>query len=470
MNILKTFFFALFFPLTLAAQKNEKTLQQCIDLALANNINVKQQKLAADAASVNLTQAKNNLLPGVNGSYEYGLNQGRTVNPLTNSYINQQLTYSAPGLNANLVLFNGMRLQNLIQQNRFDFEAGKMDLQQSKDNLTLNVILGYLQVLSNMDVLDISRAQVTVSSKQIDRMQILVNEGAAAIYQLTDLKGQRAGEEITVVNSVNDLQQSILSLCRLMNIDYNSELQLKKSDAIFPQEKYTDSASAIYETALQHFASIQAGLFRIKSYEKAIKVSRGGLYPTISLNANVNSSTSSLAQTLSPSNITQVPTGDYVVVGGNQSPVITQQQNYSYSKTGYVKQLNNNLGTFVGLSLQVPIFNRFQVRSNIKLAKINLQNAQLASEDEKAVLKQNIDQAYLNMNAAFDKYTILQTQVNDFDESFRVAEIRFMDGVINSPEYLIAKNNLETARISMITSKYDYSFRVAVLDYYKGKK
>ena len=459
----------LFFSAVVTAQENKMTLQQCIDTALKNNIQVKQSGLQADAASVNLKQAKYNMLPGLNGGFGYGLNQGRNVDPLTNNYINQQLTSSNVNLSSGIVLFNGMRLQNLIKQNSLTYGAAQMDLQQEKDNLTLNVILAYLQVLSNEDVLETSKTQAEVTGKQVERMGIMVKEGAAANYLLADLKGQLANEEIAIINSSNALQQAKLSLCQLMNKDYNNELKLEKEGVDLSASAYAATASDVYQSSLQNFALIKANNLKVKSAEKAIHVSRAGFYPGISLNGNLGSSYSSLAESLTATNITEVSTGSYVVIGGNQNQVLRQQQNYSSSKPGYTRQLNNNLGTYAGINIQIPLFNNFQTKNNIKLATINYKNTALQSDNAKLLLKQNVEQAHLNMTASFEKYKVLTEQVLNFEESFRAAEVRFNNGVINTAEYLISKNNLDRTRISLAQSKYEYSFRIKVLDYYKGK-
>lgn len=460
----------LFLPAGVMAQQNKMSLAQCIDTALKNNFQVKQASLQSQAAAVNLSQARANLLPDLNGNFGYGFNQGRNVDPLTNSYINQQLASSNIGLNSGIVLFNGMRLQNLISQNRFSQQAANMDLQQTKDNLTLNVILAYLQVLSNEDVLGINKEQYAVTGKQVERMVILVREGASANYLLADLKGQLANEKIAIVNAENLLQQSKLSLCQLMNIDYNSELSLEKNGIDLLPEKYTEDAAAVYQKAQQNFALVKANDLKVKTAEAGVKVERSGFFPLISLNAALGSSYSSLAQTLTPVNVTEVQTGSYVLIGGNPNNVLKQQQNYSAAKTGYTKQLNNNLGSYAGINMQIPLFNNFQTRNRIKLAKINLTNTQIQTDYAKLQLKQNIEQAYLNSNASFERYKILAEQVKDFEESFRAAEVRFGNGVINSAEYLISKNNLDRVRVMFTQTKYEYSFRTKLLDYYQGKK
>ncbi|WP_462249160.1 TolC family protein [Ferruginibacter sp.] len=458
----------LFFSVNIFAQENKMTLKQCIDTALKNNIPVKQAGFQADAAAVNVKQAKANLLPDLNAGFGYGLNQGRNVDPLTNNYINQQLSSSNVNLSSGITLFNGMRLQNLIKQNNFAYSAFQMDLQQSKDNLTLNVILAYLQVLSNNDVLETGRAQAEVTKKQVERMSILVKEGASANYLLADLKGQLANEQIAIINSSTALQQSKLSLCQLMNKEYNSELQLEKTGVELPAEVYASTATEVYQNALQNFALIKANDLKVKSADKAINVSRAGFFPRITLVGNVGSNYSSLAQSLTPTNITEIQTGSYVVIGGNQNAVLRKQQNFDAYKTGYAKQLNNNLGTFVGINMQIPLFNGFQTKNNIKLATINFKNTQLDADNAKLLLKQNVEQAHLNMTASYEKYKVLTEQVLNFEESFRAAEVRFNTGVINSAEYLITKNNLDRAKINLTQAKYEYNFRVQVLDFYKN--
>jgi outer membrane protein len=459
----------LFIAVNADAQNGIMSLKQCIETALANNIRVKQSGLQADATEVNLMQAKANRLPDLNGNFGYLFNQGRNVDPLTNGYINQQLTSSNVGLSSGVVLFNGMRLQNLIKQNSFSHEAAKMDWQQEKDNLTLNVILAYLQVLSNEDVLVINKAQADVTKKQVERMEILVKEEAAGNYQLADLKGQQADEEISIINSTNALQQSKLNLSQLMNIDYNADLKLENNDVVFPSSIYAGGPAEVYQSSLVNLALVKANEFKIKSAEKTVKVSRSGYYPTLRLGANLGSSYSSLAETFAPTSVTEVQTGSYVIINSNQNPVLRQQQNYSTSKTGYMRQLNNNIGTFAGINMQIPLFNSFQTRNNVKLAKINLANVKFESDNAKLQLKQNVEQVWLNMTASYNRYKALTEQVNNFEESFRAAEVRFNTGVINSSEYLISKNNLDRTKINLAQSKYEYFFRTKLLDYFQGK-
>ena len=213
----------------LFATAQQYSLKQCIDTALNRNIIVQQTGLQMQSAEIDKNQAKMNLLPNVNSRWNYGNNFGRNVDPITNTYTNNQLSSSNAGLDAGVILFNGMRLQNLIQQANFSHKAAELDYKQAKDNLVLNVILAYMQVLVGEDVLNVSRAQLLVTKKQIERMEIMVKEGSAGNFQLTDMKGQMANEQINIVNLENSLQQAKLTLCQLMNIPYTPALQLERT-------------------------------------------------------------------------------------------------------------------------------------------------------------------------------------------------------------------------------------------------
>ncbi len=212
--------FFLFIANILSAQ-TKLTLQESIDIAIKNNIEVKQRDLLAEAAKVNYKQAKTNLFPTVNGNISHGINQGRSIDPFTNSYANQNINYASYGIGSDVILFNGLTLQNAIRQNAFAYDAAKMELQQAKDNLTLAVILAYLQVLSNEDQVALANQQVMVAKVQIDRLEKLNKEGAINPPQLFDLRGQVKEAELNRVTAQNALAFSKLTLTQLMNIAYD---------------------------------------------------------------------------------------------------------------------------------------------------------------------------------------------------------------------------------------------------------
>jgi len=450
--------------------QSKLTLQQCIETGIANNQQVLQTELQRQTAKVNLKQARVNMFPNLNGNASQGINQGRSIDPFTNGYTNQQTTVASYGLNSGVLLFNGLSIQNNIKQNAFAYEASKMDWQQAKDNLTINIILAYLQVLNSEDIMEQSRNQLEVSRKQVERLEVLNKQGAISPSQLSDLKGQFAGDELSIISAQNSLESSKISLCQLMNVPYSKDMQLERISMETVASKYETTPDSIYQTALQQFALIKASRWRVRSAEKNVKALRGNLFPSLSLNGGVNTNYSSAAQKAIFLNTTDVSTSSYVIVSGNHVPVFVPQNNYSSQKIGYSSQLGNNVSSYVSLNLTIPIFNSFQARNRVTIAKIDLKNSELADKTTKTQLQQEIEQAHLNMTTAFDRYKTLLEQVNAYEESFRAAQIRFDSGLGTSVDYLIAKNNLDRANISLISAKYDYVLRMKILDYYQGKQ
>ncbi|MES1216359.1 MAG: TolC family protein [Bacteroidota bacterium] len=459
----------LFLYLSVSAQEKKLTLQQCIETGIANNLPVQQSDLQSQAAEVNWKQAKANRFPDLNGSIGHGINQGRSIDPFTNGYINQQVNYASYGISSGVTLFNGFAIQNNIKQTQLIFQAAKMELQQAKDNLTINIILAYLQVLNNEDLLTQSRSQWELSNKQVQRLEVLNKEGAIAPSELSDIKGQLANDELSIINNENALETSKVNLCQLMNIAYNRELQLERIETASLGAKYEDTPDLIYEAALEKFALIKAVDLRKQSSVSAVKALKGQLFPTLSLNGNANSNYSNAARNDVFINTTDIISQDYVVVNGNNSPVIKKQNNFNSQKIDYGKQLNNNLFTSVSLNLRIPIFNSFQARSRVSIAKINLKNDELVAQTTRIQLRQAIDQAYINMTSASGRYKTLLNQVAAFTESFHAAEIRFNSGVGNSIDYLTAKNNLDRSSVNRINAGFDFVLRVKILDYYEGK-
>ena len=448
---------------------NRLTLKQCVEAAINNNLLVKQSDLQMKTGQVNLRQSRANLLPDLFAGLGHGINQGRSIDPFTNSYINQQLSFANYSLNSQVILFNGFQMKNLIKQNSLTYEANKMDLQQTKDNLTLNVILAYLQILNNEEQLQQSRNQADVTLRQVERLNIMNQTGAIAPAQLYDLKGQLANDELAIVNNRNALNSAKLSLAQLMNVTYKSNVEVEKITADTLTLLYNNDPASLYNISVKQLAIVKAAEFRKQSALKSVQVAKGFYYPTIALSGSFNTNYSTAAMRSVPLNTVETASGDFVNLAGSKVPVMTTRTNYSSEKIPYRDQFNNNYNTQVYLSIRIPILNGFDAKNRVALAKIDLKNAEAAAETVKIQLNQNIEQAYFNMTAAMEKYKTLQQQVRDFSESYKTAEVRFNAGVINQVDYLVAKNNVDRSNANLITAKYDYIFRLKILDYYQNK-
>ena len=445
------------------------TLQQCVEIAIKNNAGVNRSGFAIESDKVNWQQAKGNMLPFVSGNIVHGINQGRSIDPFSNGYVNQNITFANYGLNASITLWNGAAIKNNIQQNLLSFEASKMDFQQQKDNITISVILAYLQVLNNQELLNASAQQVDVTRKQVERLAVMNNDGAVLPATYYDLKGQLANDEMNVVSGNANLETSKLDLVQLMNVPYSKDIDLEKiNDAMIPI-LYDATVDQIYQQALQQLAFVKAADLRKESAEKGAKAAKGLLYPTLSLNGGLGTNYSSIASLQQLVSTSDQPTDNYVLNNGEKLAVIAPQSSYSSQKISYANQWSNNLNSYVSLGLQIPILNGLQAKSRVKQAAILEKQTTFEASTTKVQLKQNIEQAYVNMNAGFERYQKLAGQVKDFAESFRSAEVRFNAGAITSVEYLIAKNNLDRSNINLIAAKYDYVLRTKVLDFYQGK-
>ena len=468
---MKTLFLSAFlicFTLATTAQ-NKLNLKQAIETGIANNLDVNQSDLQMQLAGITLKQSRANMLPNLNAQADHGINQGRSIDPITNGFINQQFNYASYGASSSVLLFNGLSLQNKIKENALAYDATKMELQQAKDNLTINIILAYLQVLSSQDILERSKSQAAVTGKQVDRLEVLNNAGAITPAVFYDLKGQLANDQIAIADNQAALESAKLNLVQLLNIPYDKSLELERLPEEAFNTNYDNTPDKIYQAALTQFAQIKSVHLRTLSASKNIRSIKGELYPSLFLGGNANTNFSSAATQQFFLNTTDVQTTDYVVINNTQQPVFTKQDNYNSQKIDFGKQLNNNLFTSVNLGLTVPIFNGNKVRNRIRLAKIDLKNNQLVEQQTKTALQQSIERAYVNLTNTSDKYKILTSQVSSFAESFRGAEIRFNAGAITSVDYLIAKNNLDRANSNLIVSKYDFVLRTKILDYYQGK-
>jgi len=415
------------------------TLKQSVEIAIANNPTVKQVEFQKDVAGVNLNQAKGNFIPQLSGSINHNLNSGRSIDPANNGYINSSLTTADYNLSSNVTLFNGFYLINTLKKNQYSYQATKMDWQQSKDKLMLDVMLAYLQMLTNTDLLEQARRQADVSKQQVDRLEIMNKEGAIKPSDLSDLRGQYASDQLAYINALNALDQARYTLVQLMNIPFNKNMKAERIGADQFDMNYGSSPDSIYQSALQQLALVKAADLRTKSFEKEIKAAKGTLYPSLGIGGGISTNYSSLAQ------------------------------DAANNKIPYDNQLKNNYGTYLGAGITIPILNNFRYRSQVALAKIDYRSAQFNAQTTRIQLKQNIEKDYFDMTASLDRYKTTVEQVNAYTESFHAADLRFTEGVGTVVDYLIAKNNLDRAKTNLIVGRYDYLLRTKILDYYQSR-
>jgi len=448
------------------------TLKQAVDIALKNNLIVNQADLQSQTNKVQYDQAWGNMLPNISASASQQIGFGRTLNSYDYTYVNQ-VNSGNYGVSGSIVLFNGLQLLHNLQANSYAYGASKYDLQQQKDNITLNVILAYLLILSNQDQLTILREQADIDKRQLDRLDTLNNSGALLLLSnLSDLKGQYAGDEVNIAAAVNSLEASRVTLFQLMNVPYKRDVQYENSvTAALSISEYQQSSDSVYRTALDIYPSIKSVDLRLKAYQKFLQAVKGQYYPSLSFGGGISTNYSSLAFKSIPIGIDPAHnTGSYVIGnGGAKLPVLDTTQLSHNEKLSWGDQFTQNKNSYVGLQLNIPILNNFRARNNVRIAKINLKTAQLNATNARLALQQNVELAFQSMQAAYKQYKFFMDQAAAFAESFRTTEIRFNEGVVNSDVYVIAKNNVDRANTNLAAAKYTYIFRTKVMDYYQGK-
>ncbi|HYK46442.1 MAG TPA: TolC family protein, partial [Parafilimonas sp.] len=237
-------------------------------------------------------------------------------------------------------------------------------------------------------------------------------------------------------------------------------------DAMAANKGTTDS---IYQAALQNLAIVKAAELHRRSAVYGVKTYRSLRYPSVYMTGGLFTNYSSNATTQEYVNTTEITTSNYVLVDGSKLPVVVPQDNYTTQKINYGSQFTNNFNTSISIGIRIPLLNNLQNKSQIKTAILQQKDAEISLQTTKTQLQQNIEQAYVNMIAAQNRYTVLTDQVNAFKESFREAEIKFNAGAITSVDYLVVRNSLDRSNINLVIARYDYVLRAMILDYYSGK-
>ena len=417
------------------------TLKQAVDIAIKNNLVVNQADLQSQTYKVGFDQSWEYMLPTLGANGSQGINFGRSLNTTNYTYVNAQTGSGNYNLNFGLPIFQGLQLQNGIKQNRYIYDASRLDLRYQKDNITLSVLLAYLLVLSNRDQLATILAQQNADTVQLHRLENQNREGALLVLSnLTDLQGQVAQDMINIATAVNNLESAKVNLFQLMNVPYKRDAQYENSVNTADIADYQASPDSLFQSALQIVPNIQSSELKVHAFEKALSVARGAYWPTLSFGANVNTYYNGAATT--PTTTDKIPWGT---------------------------QFKDNRSESIGLNLTVPILNGFRVRNNVRNANINLQGARLIANNTRLALQQTVELAFQSMIASYKQYKFYNDQAAAYAESFRITDIRFTEGVITADVYILAKARSDQAATNLAAAKYAYMFRTKVLDYYQGR-
>ncbi|PIY08798.1 MAG: transporter [Flexibacter sp. CG_4_10_14_3_um_filter_32_15] len=483
--VLTSFFLSLFFFFlsektiaqdTSSLNSQKWSLDSCIAYALRQNIQLKISELGIDNSELALKQSKDDRLPNANASFSHNYNWGRSIDPFSNSFVNQRIQTNNLSLSSSTTLYNGFRLKNTIAQNEMQVEADKLNYGQSQNDLMLNIASNYLQVILNQEITENARRQKVSTQAQYDRTQKLVEAGVLPRANLYDLEAQLAADQQQIILGENNLMLAKLQLRQLMQLPPTETFEIVAPEVGDPSA-ILDSKNPyqIYQIAETTQPNIKGADVSIEVAKKGVDIAEAGRIPTLSLIAGAGSNYTSNQRTRfdpTTTTISGVDTLGYIAndIGIPIDYVVRPNVEFGTENFGFFNQLNESFRYSVGLSLQIPIFNRFQVDNGIQRAQIQTQNAQLNAKLVRTQLYQTIEQAYISARAAKASFEASQGRVKALEETVRVMEKRLEAGAANSTEYTVVKNNLSVAQADLLRAKYEFIFRIKVLEFYEGEE
>jgi outer membrane protein len=419
------------------AQSKVWSLEDCIKYAIENNIQIKQQVIQTDVQKNSLDLAKFQLLPSLNGQASHSYSFGRALDQNTYQFFNQTLQSDYFYLGGNMPVFNGLQNYNSIQKNKYQVLAGEQDLQNIKDNVALNVALGYLQILLNKELVAANQNQLDITLQQIEKSKKLVDAGSVAKGNLLQIEAQAAQEELSLITVKNQLEISVLTLTQFLELTTPAGFEVVAPEiSVDPNSVISGNIDDIFAIAEKNRPEIKSSELKLTASQFALKMARGGRSPQLSLNYSLNS---------------------------RYTYISNQPALQSFSN-----QIKNNKNSGVGLSLNIPILNGWQVNKNISNSKLNVETSQYNLEGSKKTLYKNIQQAYTDAVAALKKLNVSLKAIASAEESFRYTEQKFNVGMVTSVDYNAAKTQLLKAQSDMAQAKYEFVFKTKVLDFYKG--
>jgi outer membrane protein len=446
---MKLFTIYLFLLITTFAQAQIKkwTLKECVDYAIENNINIQQSQLDNELIAIDKKDAIGNFLPSVNANASHNWNIGLNVNPLTNILETQTFQNTGIGLNVGVDIYNGLQNQNRLRRSNLARIAGQYQLTKMKDDISLNVANAYLQILFNIENLKVQEEQLENNNKQKVRTQTLVDAGSVPRGDLLDMTATVATSEQAVVVAKNALLISKLSLAQLLQLDEFENFDVAEADySLTESDVMLQSPGAIYDKAKEKRVELKIARANLDVAQKDIDIARGAFQPSLRGFYSFSS------RATNSDRFSNDGLGNIIARG--PAPIFDQ--------------FNENKGNAFGIQLSVPILNGFAVRNSVERSKVSFKRSQVAVSQQEIDLKRNVFTAFTDANGALNAYEAAVKAVEARRESYKYAQERFDVGLLNAFDLNQSQTLFANAESDVIRTKYDYIFRVKVVEFYFG--
>ncbi|MDP4280701.1 MAG: TolC family protein [Bacteroidota bacterium] len=463
-------FIFLVFSCIVANSQRVWTLEDCINYAFDNNLDIKKQLLTVESNKQLALQSTLAMLPTINADGTNVWNFGQTIDLYTNSFASSTVRSNNFYVQGGITLFGGLTKMNTVRENKINLLASQYDLDVMKNSIALSVAGYYLDILFNHELLTVAQDQLAITQDQVKRISKMVDAGSSAKGDLLNIQAQESTEELTVVDAENKLNISYLTLQQLIDLEVSKDFRIEK-----PNLKSVDTVrqlvppDKIFEYAVLARPEIKSADLRVRSAERNLDIQRGTLLPTLSLGGSWGTGYSGASKEI---NTDIKPDTTLVPFGFTQTthePVLYPEINYQYRVKSFSDQLKDNNNKSVGFYLSIPIFNGWQAHTNISRAKILKNQAELDLEAQKRDLRKSIEQSYADAIASLKKYYSSLQKLKAQEESFKYTQQKFDVGMMTAFDYNNAKKDLTKAESDLLQAKYDYIFKVTILDFYMGK-
>jgi len=422
------------------------SLEKCIDQAIQYNLQMKRQELLTQSTEQDHRQSKLDLLPNLNGSIDHQLGTGRVLDRGTYQWVNTNVSQGTLGMQSEVNLFNGLQGMNSMKMNRANYQMSMEDLEALEDNITIEVITGYLDLLRNRELVEVAEVAVEVTQQQVERMERLVEVGNEPKGRLLEVRAQLSAAKLTLTQAVNSRDITKLNLMHVMNISDERGFDIETPVLPDPTSVEIPDLDSVFEYAQDNMPQIKSKEYGIEAMERWVALQKGQRSPRLFARGLIYSNYSDqLVNPLDPD--PSNPTMDY--------------------PTG--EQINDNRYMQASMGLSIPIFNRWRVQTDIKKAKLDLQDAEYQYDDAMLILRQTLQQYHTEALAAMSNYNSAVEAVANSDEAFRFADERFRVGTGTALELQEARNQLVESSAQMISSKYVLIFYTRILDFYMGR-
>ena len=459
-----------FFGTTISAQK-KWDLRSIVDYAMVNNLSVKISDVQAKIADVNYRQSKSSRIPNASFTGNTSFNSGNNQDPITFSQTTQSYLSAGLQLQTSVDIFNFFSKQNTILANNWELQAAKANVDKLKNDIALALANAYLQILLSKEQENIASVQIQQTTAQLINTQKLVEAGSLPPLNQTQLEAQLATDSVNYITAKGTVVQNILNLKAYMNFDPAEPFEVATpSLESIPLDPIADlQPENVYQLALKNQPQQRYNDLKLKAAQRNAAAVRGAMYPKLSAFGSLGSGYNNQSQKIIGSTDVNVPLGSVSVAGTAYDVYpLTPFKNYNYSKTGFPIQLSDNFSQSVGLSLSIPILNGRALRSNYERSKLNVSSLNFQKDLDNQTLKQNIFQAYNSVLIALEKFNASKKSVDASQLTYDYAKKRFDVGMLGTFDLITSQNNLLRAKLEYSINRFDYVFKMKVLEFYKG--